>query len=342
MIHLSTSDDDLAQAGEIIRGGGLVAFPTETVYGLGANALDAEACARIYAAKGRPSDNPLIVHLDAPEGLARYVSQLPERARPLLNKFWPGPLTVILKKSAAIPLQVTGGLDTVAIRIPGNDTARRLIGAAGVPVAAPSANVSGRPSPTSARHVLSDLSGKIDAVVDGGPCAFGIESTIIDLSEDPPRLLRPGPLTLSQLESLLRHKIAPSPASTDAPKAPGMKYAHYAPDAKLIIVTGDDNKVVRYIGEACKGSNLPPDKLGIFVSAETAPLYTGIGAQIIPAGSRADLPSIARSLYASLRRFDDMALSLVYSESFHDTELGLSIMNRLEKAAGGSGSVVKV
>ncbi|MCL2702423.1 MAG: L-threonylcarbamoyladenylate synthase [Defluviitaleaceae bacterium] len=325
------NDKVLAHCAGIIKGGGLVAFPTETVYGLGANVFDEKALLRIYEAKGRPCDNPLIVHIASVNELAVCVSALSESARLLMEAFWPGPLTMIFPKGPSIPLAATGKRGTVAVRCPAHPIARRLIQAAGTPVAAPSANISGRPSPTGADHVKQDLDGRVDAVLDGGPCPVGIESTIIDMTGEP-RLLRPGFITKSTVENVLKHGISQSPATLDTPEAPGMRYAHYAPLAELIIVDGSAGKTVEYINNMCRESGLGAEKLGVFASDETADLYKN--ARVISAGSRAQPETIARSLFGALRRFDLWGAARVYSEAFYDTELGLSVMNRLEKASG--------
>ena len=337
-LRLEDTPSDLAKAAEIIRSGGLVAFPTETVYGLGTNAFDPLAAAKIYAAKGRPSDNPLIVHLASREDVGLCVSQIPKWAGKLMDAFWPGPLTVIFEKSPAVPREVTGGQKTVALRCPAHFLARKLIRAAGTPIAAPSANLSGRPSPTSAAHVLTDLDGRIDAVFEVDPCNLGIESTIIDLSGAYPQLLRPGSITLSMIEDVLGPGICRGLGNTDEyPIAPGMKYTHYAPQAKVIVVKGSPEETAAHINRLILKSPLPKEKIGIFASTETAGLYPCMnsGAKIIAAGSRKDPKVVAQTLFDALRTFDQMGAELIYAESFYETELGWAVMNRLEKAAGG-------
>lgn len=331
-------DDKIYEkAGEILRSGGLVAFPTETVYGLGADALDEEASAKIYAAKGRPSDNPLIVHIADMEAVYKLAREVPASALKLAERFWPGPLTMILKKSDIVPDSITGGLGTVAIRMPGHKVAAELIRKSGVYIAAPSANTSGKPSPTLASHVIKDLSGKIDMIISDDTVDIGVESTIIDLSENIPTILRPGYITKEMFEEVVG-TVMIDPAITDGvkegivPKAPGMKYKHYAPEADLKIVEGDMNKVVDYINENTRKLIGEGYKVAIMATDETRHYYTdGI---IISMGHRNDELSVARHLYAILREFDNEHVDYVFSESFETENVGRAVMNRLIKAAG--------
>ena len=265
---------DVDQAAAILREGGLVGIPTETVYGLGANGLNEEAVKNIFAAKGRPQDNPLILHISEVSWLERYCKDIPFTAYKLAQAYWPGPMTMILKHRDLVPDAVTAGLDTVGMRCPAHRLCRDIIAAAGVPVAAPSGNTSGKPSPTTAQHMLEDMDGKIDAIVDGGPCAVGVESTIIDLTCKPPRLLRPGGITLEQLRAVLG-EVDVDPAVTrlmgagEKPKAPGMKYRHYAPKAPVTVVTGDPQKSARYIADHAGAED------GVICFDEFLPLFTG-------------------------------------------------------------------
>lgn len=330
--------EDLEEAIHILRSGGLVAFPTETVYGLGANALEEEAAKKIYAAKGRPSDNPLIVHIADMNSLEELASTIPESARLLANKFWPGPLTMILKKSDKVPLGTTGGLTTVALRMPENKIAFELIRQSKVYIAAPSANISGKPSPTKADHVIKDLNGKIDMILDGGKVGIGLESTIIDLSCDIPTILRPGYITKAMLEKVIGEVIVdPSILNLDinstiVPKAPGMKYKHYSPKGDVIIFEGDSELVIKEINQRAKEKQEENLIVGIIATDETKDLYQyGIVKTI---GSRENEEIIARGLYEILRDFDDLDAEYIYSESFMNDNLGQAIMNRLRKAAG--------
>lgn len=330
------SEEGIRLGGEILKKGGLVAFPTETVYGLGGNALDAEASAKIYAAKGRPSDNPLIVHIADWEAIEAIVSEIPEAAKKLADAFWPGPLTMILNKSDLVPYATTGGLETVAVRMPVNPIARALIRAGGGYVAAPSANTSGRPSPTKAEHVAEDLNGKIDMIIDGGTVDIGLESTIVDLTDGAPTILRPGYINQEMLEQVLgevemdRGLIAPG--SGVHPKAPGMKYRHYAPKADLIIVEGEAEKVRRKINELVQQQMSEGKKVGVIGTDESLSYYKGGDVRSI--GSRKDEITIAQHLFGLLREFDESDISVIYSEAFETPQIGQAIMNRLIKAAG--------
>lgn len=322
------------RAGEIIRKGGLVAFPTETVYGLGADALQSQAAAKIYEAKGRPSDNPLIVHIAKLDALDKIATGISDKVYRLAEKFWPGPLTMILPKTEQVPEATTGGLDTVAIRMPAHPIALALIEASGGYVAAPSANTSGRPSPTKAAHVEEDLQGAIDMIIDGGAVGIGLESTIIDLSGDIPTILRPGAITQEMLSEVIGTVVMDrglvEENSKIKPKAPGMKYRHYAPKAQLHVVEGEQSRVVEAINQLAKEHEA--GKVGIICTEETAKEYPyGIVKTI---GTRKEEESIARNLYNVLREFDQSDVEMIFSEAFETPVMGQAIMNRLLKAAG--------
>ena len=326
----------MREAGNILLSGGLVAFPTETVYGLGGNALDAEASRKIYAAKGRPSDNPLIVHIADMDALPGIVKEVPQAAKDLAEAFWPGPMTIILNKNDKVPMSTTGGLSTVAVRFPDNAIADAMILAGGGYIAAPSANTSGRPSPTTAKHVKDDLDGKIDMIIDGGSVGIGVESTIVDLTEDIPMVLRPGYINMDMLKDVLgRVRMDPGLHFNDPnfhPKAPGMKYRHYAPRAPLTIVEGPEDKVTGKIRELAAEKEAAGEKVGIIATDETAESYTqGIVKSI---GTRTEEITISMHLYGILREFDDLGVSVIYSEAFDTPKMGQAIMNRLIKAAG--------
>lgn len=330
--------DAIKEAGEIIRAGGLVAFPTETVYGLGADAMNSEAAARIYAAKGRPSDNPLIVHIADMEQVELVAKEIPVMARKIMEAFWPGPLTVILNKKETVPDGTTGGLKTVAIRMPSHPDARALIRESRCVIAAPSANTSGRPSPTTAQHVLEDMDGKIPMILDGGPVGIGIESTIVDMTGEVPMILRPGYITKEMLESVVGTvQVDPAVSGRQMPqnvvaKAPGMKYRHYAPKGQLTLVEGDTDKVVEKINCLAKEKEEAGFRVGIIATDETVERYqAGLCKSI---GSRENPDSVAANLYSILRECDALALDYIYSESFFEKGLGNAIMNRMLKAAG--------
>jgi L-threonylcarbamoyladenylate synthase len=341
IIKLNTDElktGELDQAAEILRTGGLVAFPTETVYGLGANALDKKASRKIYEAKGRPSDNPLIVHISQVKDIEILAKDIPTKAYQLAEVFWPGPLTIILKKRDCVPFETTGGLDTVAIRLPANEIARNLIAKAGVYVAAPSANLSGKPSTTKAEHVINDLNGKVDMIIDGGMATLGLESTIVDVSGETPMILRPGCITKVMLENIIG-PIDYDPAILDnnpdknaVPKAPGMKYRHYAPEGMLTIYEGDTKLVIDAINQKAKEKQESGKRVGIIATDETKAFYQYGVVKVI--GSRSKEASIAAGLYAILREFDELHTEYIYTESFADNSLGQAIMNRLLKAAG--------
>lgn len=329
-------EEALRRAGDIIRGGGLVAFPTETVYGLGGDALNRESSRKIYAAKGRPSDNPLIVHICRMEDLEEIVSELPETAVRLARAFWPGPITMIMKKSDRVPKETTGGLDTVAVRFPSNPVARKLIEYSGGYVAAPSANLSGRPSPTVAKYVEEDMRGRIDMILDGGEACIGLESTIVDVTVMPPQILRPGYITKEMLEQVLE-KIDTDVTimradSGQAPKAPGMKYRHYAPRGELTIVEGPPERVAEYINSCTAADKVAGEKTGVIGTDRGIGNYSADVVKCV--GSRDEEERIARHLFTVLREFDDEGVTKIYSESFTAAGLGQAIMNRLLKAAG--------
>jgi len=326
----------LQEAGEIIKRGGLVAFPTETVYGLGGDGLNPESSRKIYEAKGRPSDNPLIVHISKLEDLRVVAAEIPVIAYKLAEQYWPGPLTMIFKKTDVVPKETTGGLDTVAVRFPDNPIALGFIEAAGGFVAAPSANRSGRPSPTLAKYVAEDMDGRIDMILDGGQVGIGLESTIIDLTSEVPTILRPGFITQEMLLKLLGEvevdKTILDGNSDVAPKAPGMKYRHYAPKGILTIVEGESEKVVSYINEETEKAIHDGMKPCVICTDETADSYNAEIKKSV--GDRNDEASIGRELYRVLRECDDESIDVIFSESFDSTGFGQAIMNRLLKAAG--------
>lgn len=328
--------EEMNRAGEILKQGGLVAFPTETVYGLGGNALDAQSSEKIYCAKGRPSDNPLIVHIADMEHLFPIVKEVPPKAVRLAEKFWPGPLTMIFKKTDMVPLETTGGLESVAVRMPDHPAALALIKAAGGYVAAPSANRSGRPSPTTAAHVAEDLGENIDLILDGGMVGIGIESTIVDFTEQIPTVLRPGYISLEMLQECIGEvKMDKGLLSSDSkvrPKAPGMKYRHYAPKAPLSIVEGPEGQVIDKINSLACEVIQSGAHVGIIATDETIDRYPqGIVKSI---GTRGEEETIAHNLYEVLREFDQLDVAAIYSEAFHTPKMGQAIMNRLLKAAG--------
>ena len=329
---LSASDPTApAQAARIIREGGLVAIPTETVYGLGADGLNEAAVAKIFEAKGRPQDNPLILHVTGAEQIRLFCRDVPDAAYALAEAFWPGPLTIVLPARDVVPKRTTGGLSTVAVRCPDSDVTREIIRLAGVPIAAPSANISGKPSTTTAEHVLHDHNGKIEAIVDGGPCRVGVESTIVDLTEDRPRLLRPGGITPEQLISVLGDlvidKAVTAQIDKDAVvKAPGMKYRHYAPQCQVVIVSGSREKASAYI----RAHFVPGDRVLCF--REELPLYEGCDP--LAYGSEADVSTLSAGLFSALRILDDPAIHMVYARCPVGGGVAYAVQNRLKKAAG--------
>ena len=353
--------ESIVQAAKVLLNKGLVAFPTETVYGLGGDALDAEAASKIYAAKGRPSDNPLIVHIADTESVYKLATEVPEKAKMLMEAFWPGPLTIILPKRDIVPDGTTGGLNTVAIRMPSHPVALNMIRESGLYIAAPSANTSGRPSPTLAEHVMEDMNGRIEMILDGGAVGIGIESTIVDLTGDIPVILRPGFITKSMLGEIVGEvTIDPALIEPDPnlrPKAPGMKYTHYAPKGKLTIVEGDtsngcgitstkgSNKnydsmvsenstdiVVTKINQLVAEKLADGHRVAVITTSENSDKYSC--ENVLIAGDRAQGETIAAKLYQVLRQCDELEVDYIFSEAFNDGELGGAIMNRLLKAAG--------
>lgn len=368
--------EGISEAAEILKGGGLVAFPTETVYGLGGNGLDKEAAKKIYAAKGRPSDNPLILHVSSIEEVYPLVKALPEKAKKLMEAFWPGPLTLVLLKSDIVPEESTGGLETVALRSPENALTLDLIRACGFPIAGPSANLSGRPSPTAASHVFEDLGGRIEGILEDGAVGIGVESTIVDLSENCPTLLRPGAITIEDLEEVLGEKVAIDPtllgksmAEGFTPKAPGMKYRHYAPKAEMILFkkkeedetrSGQEDitkfilsyggmelsdcpekEVKKSVAEAIlsygeKELSVSPEKrIWILCGEDTASLYEGDGRFTVQILGRREEPlSMTHNLFRLLRKADEEGVELILGECYSEEGVGFALMNRLKKAAG--------
>ena len=331
VFHPESDPNAVRDAAAILRRGGLLGIPTETVYGLGADALNEDAVSRIFLAKGRPQDNPLIIHVPDASWLERYCRDVPPAAYRLAERFWPGPLTMILPRRDIVPLQTTGGLETVGVRCPNHPVTLAIIEAAGVPIAAPSGNTSGRPSPTTAAHMIEDMDGKIDGIVDGGPCTVGVESTIIDLTVQPPRLLRPGGLPLESLRQVLG-EVAVDKAVTgllaagERPRAPGMKYRHYAPHAPVTVVTGAPERSARRI------QGLLSDTAGVICFDEYAPLFPG---HIIhKLGPAADKSAQARHVFDALRTFDGTDVTEIFAQCPDDGGLGLAVANRLKKAAG--------
>lgn len=326
----------MERAGRIIREGGLVAFPTETVYGLGGDAKNPESSAKIYAAKGRPSDNPLIVHIADKENLKLIVKEIPFEAKILAENFWPGPLTMVLKKKHCIPNETTGGLETVAVRMPNHKIALDFIKAAGGFIAAPSANKSGKPSPTIAKYVLEDMDGKIDMILASDTINIGVESTIVDLTTNIPIILRPGFITKEMLEDALKKddikQEIMAEDTKDAPKAPGMKYRHYAPKGELVIVEGSQGAVERRINQLVKEAKEAGEKTGVIATKKTQKKYF---ADVIKnVGAKEDPMEIAHNLYRVLRELDEEKVTKIYSESFCAEGMGRAVMNRLLKAAG--------
>jgi len=333
----------MQEAAELIRQGELVAFPTETVYGLGADALRPEASAKIYEAKGRPSDNPLIIHICKFEELERIAKEVPEQAKKLAEAFWPGPLTMVVWKNDKVPYTTTGGMDTVAVRMPNHPVALSLIEESGCLIAAPSANTSGKPSPTEASHVALDMDGRIPMILDGGAVGIGIESTIVDLTEEMPMILRPGYITKEMLEQVLNEEVQIDPGilATDTtdqsqagqkPKAPGMRYKHYAPKADLVLVEGDTDAVVAEMNRLAKEAQGKGRRVGVIATDETMARYEAD--VVFSIGARNDEDAIAQHLYKILRDFDEQEVDIIYSESFATPRIGQAIMNRLLKAAG--------
>lgn len=326
----------LKRAGALIKAGGLVVFPTETVYGLGANGLDAGAVKRIFKAKGRPSDNPLILHISRAEDLDRLVAEVPTTASMLMERFWPGPLTLVLKKSPLVPDAVTAGLDTVAVRMPSHPVAMNMIYYAGVPVAAPSANISGKPSPTRTSHVVYDLMGRVDMIIDGGDVDVGLESTVAEVTGGGVIILRPGGITLEQIGEVAGEVFIDPAISNnnamDIPRSPGMKYTHYSPDAEVIVIDGILDRVVIRIQQMAEELESQGKIVGIMATDQTRALYKR--GTVISVGDRERPRTIAANLFAVLREFDGIGVDVILAESMDQSGVGLAVMNRLLKSAG--------
>ncbi len=334
---LMENSDDFMRAGKLLKNGSVVAIPTETVYGLAANAFDVSAVEEIFKAKGRPQDNPLIVHISDLSDISSLSTEFPDTAVTLAEKFWPGPLTMILKKSDKVPAEVTAGLSTVAVRFPSHKVALAVIDAAGVPLAAPSANLSGKPSPTTAQHVMRDLSGKIPMILDGGKCEVGLESTVIDLSGEIPTLLRPGGITLKQLRDAIgRVDINPKileEVSDDEPVAsPGMKYKHYAPNAPVVIVDGESEAFKKYVLD-----DMGDKKAAVLCFEEEADLFSDSEIPVITYGRLSHPEELAAELFSSLRELDDLSPDIIYArEPVCEDGIELAVVNRLSRAAAFS------
>lgn len=345
IVKIDNLNDDreyIEKAGEIIKNGGLVGFPTETVYGLGADALNEEAAAKIYAAKGRPSDNPLIAHIADISMLEPLVKEVPDKARILMEKFWPGPMTLIFNKSDIVPKGTTGGLETVAVRMPDNDIARALIKTSGTSIAAPSGNLSGKPSPTIAEHMIDDMDGRIDMIIDGGMVGMGLESTIVDMTCEPPMILRPGFITKEMLENVIGRveydkAIFEKPKEGVHPKAPGMKYRHYAPAGEFTMYNGNAGDVAEEIIKQALLRCEQGHKVGVITTEQHLDLYQKLvenNIEVIAIGDEEKQETIANNLYKVLRDFDKKNTEYIYGETFAENDLGQAIMNRLTKAAG--------
>lgn len=327
----------IKEAGNVIKQGGVVAFPTETVYGLGADALNSEAVKKIFTAKGRPQDNPLIVHIKAIEDLDDLVKDVPKVAQEFMEKFWPGPLTIILDKKDIIPDETSAGLSTIGIRMPNNEIALKLIELSGKPIAAPSANISGRPSPTEVERCIEDLDGKIEYILGGDRSDIGVESTIVDCTVDPPLVLRPGGITLEMLREVdsrieIDKVLMKKPSDNLKPKAPGMKYRHYAPKASLKIIRGKNEKTIEIISEMLENYIDKNNKVAILTTDENLSRFNK--GEIISLGSESDLSQIAQNLFEALRKCDDLNVQYILCQGFEEDGVGLAIMNRLNKAAG--------
>lgn len=368
-IHKPLTDDQLFFAANVLRNGGLVAFPTETVYGLGANAYDEAAVAAIFEAKGRPSDNPLIVHVPSPDKIEALTTGSLDQAKMLMSAYSPGPLTVVLRRSKLVPDIVTAGLDTVAIRIPAHDTALRLLKLTDVPVAAPSANRSGRPSPTRAAHVYEDLAGLIPCIIDDGACSYGLESTVLDLTGKKPVILRPGAITADQIEAVIGIRPILAVGLTDdeqTPRAPGMKYRHYAPNANVLIAYGDKSEdrarqinklVAECLHEATQAQISGNIRIGLFSSRKTREMIRLDNITSVNFAASTDVKDLnysdkleiiffdyasepradaaASELFLALREFDEIDVDMIIAEALPEEGMGLAYMNRLTKAAGG-------
>lgn len=340
IINIENLDDaalrELVAAAVLIKAGGTVVFPTETVYGLGADALNPEAIKKIFVAKGRPDDNPLIVHIAGLDEVEPLVADIPEKAQKLMQVFWPGPLTIIMNKSATIPTELTGGLDTVGVRFPDHPIAQAFIKMAGCPIAAPSANRSGRPSPTQGKHVLLDLDGRVDAMILSADTELGLESTVIDLTVEPPVVLRPGDITLAELRAVLGEVEVSAHVTDDVVpekvSSPGMKYTHYSPQGELVVVKGAPAEIREKITKALSHHKGKPMTIGVLASDETMGFYhEGL---IISLGSRNDPKEMAKNLFSRLRTFDELGVEKIYAEDIPLNNETLALINRLYKAAG--------
>ncbi len=332
-LFLNTNDGDLSKAAEIIKKGGLVAFPTETVYGIGADAFNEEAVSNIFKAKGRPADNPLIVHVSDINMIDKLVKYIPDSARILMDAFMPGPITLIMKKSEIVNKTVTGGLDTVAVRFPAHPAARKLIELSETPIPAPSANLSGKPSPTIAKHVADDMTGRIEAIIDGGECSEGLESTVVDCTGEIPLILRPGIITLEDIQEYIPEaeidtNILKSAKPGEQPRCPGTKYKHYAPDAEVIVVEGEMNSVVKKINELI--SKTSGKKIGVLACSD-AEYDTDLTIRINNGNK-----GYAHSLFTSLRRFDEAGIDIVFAEFYIDDKYAVTVKNRLYKSAANN------
>jgi len=327
----------IKRAAAVIKAGGLAAFPTETVYGLGADAFNPAAVKKIFAVKGRPADNPCIVHIAGMDGLDGVAADIPPLAYRLAEKFWPGPFTMVLNKKSGVPYETTGGLETVAVRLPANETARLLIREAGTPIAAPSCNISGSPSATRAEHAADDLFGKIDIILDGGPSVIGLESTVADLTAAVPSILRPGGITAEMLiEAEPAFEWLMSAASDEKPKSPGIKYTHYSPKADVVVVTGAPEEIADAIIRLNAAYIKSGKKTGVMATDETFARYSNQGARVVSAGSRYKMENVAAGIYRLLREFDRCGADVILAEGYPDIGLGVSVMDRLIKAAGGN------
>lgn len=340
LVHITDIEKDkavLEEAGRIIRAGGLVVFPTETVYGIGANGLDADACRSIYAAKGRPSDNPLILTVPDQQGAEKVAACITPTAKKLMDRFWPGPLTIIFPRQPQVPDAATGGLDTVALRCPDHDVCRAFLRCADVPVAGPSANLSTRPSPTTAEEVMHDMNGRVDMVIDGGPCCIGVESTIVECDgDDSVTILRPGGITMDMLKEVVTYVRLDTNLVTGqgAPKAPGMKYRHYAPSAPMTVVVGSEEAVTAKLKDLYEDALADGKTVGFLVSQEVGAHFPKDDMYIW--GRRGDKVALANQLYTGLLSFDTDKVDLILAEGVDGDGLGMAIMNRMKKAAGGN------
>ncbi|HXL03214.1 MAG TPA: L-threonylcarbamoyladenylate synthase [Bacillota bacterium] len=328
--------DEIKRAAAIIKAGGLVAFPTETVYGLGADGLKADTVDKIFLAKGRPQDNPLILHVASPDDILRVATEVSPIVDKLVQLFWPGPLTLVLPKQSHVPDKVSAGLPTIGVRMPDNIIALTLIAESGTLLAAPSANLSGRPSPTLASHVADDMWGKVDLILDGGPTRLGVESTVLDLMEDPPRILRPGSVTREELEDVLGHveaQILKDERPFLRQVRPGGKYPHYTLDIPFFLVEGEPQAVIRRIQEEAGKYRSQAKKVGVMCSEESKGQYLGCADVIRSLGSRHDMTQIAAGLYRTLRDFETCNVHVLFAEGFSERGLGFAVMNRLREAA---------